>query len=161
VLYAAVDLPFGQKGVDDRAGVVDRSEPPDRQRAGLALDLDHRRVGAGAEHEVGLEPRLGLEARGGLGPRDRATIRPDPLPPYAADLLDPAVQQSRGHACGGLQNPRARLHQRRAAHGHRAAGECPDARDLAEPKLDIADFDSETIRHDLRKRGLVSLTVWA
>ena len=76
--HAAVDLALGDQRVDDRAGVVDRDQALQVDRAGLGVDLDHRHVGAERERrlgggEVGLgaqlgQPSAGVEPRGELAP---------------------------------------------------------------------------------------------
>src|SRR5437763_1536364 len=52
---AADDLAVGKQRVDDRSGVVDRDHTADGELPGRGVDLHRRRVGAGGEHELGIE----------------------------------------------------------------------------------------------------------
>ena len=55
-------LSFGDHGVDDAPGVVDRDEAPELDLAGLGVDLDDGDVRAeGERRRPGVEDLLGLQ----------------------------------------------------------------------------------------------------
>ena len=142
---AAEHLALGQQRVDDRACIINGGQPSDGQRAGGAVDLDHRRVRARPEYHLGLEPDLRVEAAHAgrdFGQRDR------PAGPSARGLL---------------QDPIRRLHERGAAHRNGAAGERAHTRGhlrrITKAHLNVVDVDPEPVGNDLRERRVVPLAV--